>query len=143
MNVRSFYSDFDLRSTDVTKKPYHLDHPINAVLGRRRKIRCTYAPTRPGICNECHARGSSCIDQEHAPLRPEAAKLRIGDQSYSLRERVAALEHTVSKLVKQMDESDKGRSKEAASWSYTESPTDSIDRGRYYRISRSSLGCLT
>ncbi|EZF35925.1 hypothetical protein H101_00557 [Trichophyton interdigitale H6] len=95
---------------------------------RRRKIRCTYAPTRPGICNECHARGSSCIDQEHAPLRPEAAKLRIGDQSYSLRERVAALEHTVSKLVKQMDESDKGRSKETASWSYMESPTDSIDR---------------
>ncbi|EFR00359.1 hypothetical protein MGYG_03361 [Nannizzia gypsea CBS 118893] len=95
---------------------------------RRRKIRCTYAASRPGICNECHARGSSCIDQEHAPLRPEAAKLRIGDQSYSLRERVAALEHTVSNLVKQMDENDKSGSKEHASWSYIESPTDSIDR---------------
>ncbi|KAF3483209.1 putative C6 finger domain protein [Arthroderma uncinatum] len=95
---------------------------------RRRKIRCTYAAARPGICNECHARGSSCIDQEHAPMRAEAAKLRVGDQSYSLRERVAALEHTVSKMVRRMDESDNGISNERASWPYMGSPTESVDR---------------
>ncbi|KAK2829895.1 hypothetical protein FQN49_007154, partial [Arthroderma sp. PD_2] len=68
-------------------------------------------------------------------MRSEAAQLRVGDQSYSLRERVAALEHTVSKMVKRMDESDNGISNERGSWSYMGSPTESVDRD-----SKSGLG---
>ncbi|KAH7073053.1 hypothetical protein FB567DRAFT_401680, partial [Paraphoma chrysanthemicola] len=33
---------------------------------RRRKIRCIFQPDNPDVCSECFARGSRCVDQEHA-----------------------------------------------------------------------------
>ncbi|KAF1949362.1 hypothetical protein CC80DRAFT_376812, partial [Byssothecium circinans] len=33
---------------------------------RRRKIRCIFPNDNPDVCSECFARGSRCIDQEHA-----------------------------------------------------------------------------
>lgn len=67
-------------------------------VGRRRKVRCTYQSDRPQICNECHLRGSTCIDQEHAP-EPSPARVLSGEQNYSLRERVTQLENVVRSLL--------------------------------------------
>jgi Fungal Zn(2)-Cys(6) binuclear cluster domain len=56
---------------------------------RRRKIKCTFEPGRTAICNECHARGSTCIDQEHGDI--QSYTQQAADQSsYSLRERVSS-----------------------------------------------------
>ncbi|PGH11290.1 hypothetical protein AJ80_07189 [Polytolypa hystricis UAMH7299] len=71
---------------------------------RRRKIRCTYDTARPSLCNECYARGSTCIDQEHAPLQPIGPGSRSGEQTYSLRERVTILENTVNEILKRLDD---------------------------------------
>lgn len=60
---------------------------------RRRKIRCLYNDEHPGECTECFARGSRCIDQEHAD--PDA----IVDNRKNLRERVAKLEALIESLL--------------------------------------------
>lgn len=62
---------------------------------RRRKIRCIFSPDNPSICTECFARGSRCIDQEHADSDV------IVDHRKNLRERVARLEALVNSLVEE------------------------------------------
>ncbi|RMZ88038.1 hypothetical protein DV736_g4733, partial [Chaetothyriales sp. CBS 134916] len=65
---------------------------------RRRKIKCTFEPGRPQICNECHTRGSACIDQEHGDIQVYGQQ--TADQSsQSLRERVSALEGLVKQVL--------------------------------------------
>ncbi|KAJ5091654.1 hypothetical protein NUU61_006524 [Penicillium alfredii] len=72
--------------------------------GRRRKIRCTFDSDRPGPCNECRSRGSSCIDQEHISNGNNTMGISAPvEQPYSLRERVAHLESVVENLVKRLD----------------------------------------
>ncbi|KAJ6022636.1 hypothetical protein N7499_007951 [Penicillium canescens] len=73
---------------------------------RRRKIRCTFHPDRPGVCNECRSRGTKCIDQEHTVITPplSGSQFSQGEQPYSLRERVAQLEHLVEGLAKRIDQ---------------------------------------
>lgn len=72
----------------------------NGAKGRRRKIRCIFPPDNPNECTECFARGSRCIDQEHASADA------IVDHRKNLRERVSRLESLVDSL---MDEkSDRG-----------------------------------
>ncbi|KAJ9239155.1 hypothetical protein DTO169E5_4445 [Paecilomyces variotii] len=67
---------------------------------RRRKIRCTFDPERHNVCNECYARGSVCIDQEHGSLPPRSTG---GEQRYSLRERVAQLDTVVAGILTQLE----------------------------------------
>jgi hypothetical protein len=62
-------------------------------IGRRRKIRCIYQADNPDVCSECFARGSRCIDQEHA--NPEV----VVDHRKNLRERVSRLEALVDTLL--------------------------------------------
>ena len=65
---------------------------------RRRKIKCTFEPGRTAICNECYARGSTCIDQEHGDI--QAYTQQTAEQSsYSLRERVTQLEGLVKQVL--------------------------------------------
>jgi hypothetical protein len=66
---------------------------------RRRKIKCTFEPGRTAICNECYARGSTCIDQEHGDLQTYAQTAAPEQSSYSLRERVAQLEDLVKQVL--------------------------------------------
>ncbi|EEP78532.1 predicted protein [Uncinocarpus reesii 1704] len=73
---------------------------------RRRKIRCKFNASRPGRCDECFSRGVSCVDQENAPVESYKPHHRGTEPSYSLRERVAVLEDTVEKLVKQLGDGD-------------------------------------
>jgi hypothetical protein len=70
---------------------------------RRRKIKCTFEPGRTAICNECFARGSTCIDQEHGDLQTYTQQ--TADQSsYSLRERVTQLEGLVKQVLYRLPE---------------------------------------
>ncbi|KIV93008.1 hypothetical protein PV10_04253 [Exophiala mesophila] len=71
---------------------------------RRRKIKCNFEPGRPAVCNECYARGSTCIDQEHADV--QALNQPVSDQSssYSLRERVSQLEDLVKQVLHRLPE---------------------------------------
>ena len=62
---------------------------------RRRKIRCIFSPDNPSICTECFARGSRCVDQEHADSDV------VVDQRKNLRERVARLEMLVNSLMEE------------------------------------------
>ncbi|OCL11586.1 hypothetical protein AOQ84DRAFT_361401 [Glonium stellatum] len=62
---------------------------------RRRKIRCIFPPDNPNVCSECFARGSRCIDQEHA------ATDVIVDHRKNLRERVSRLEALVDSLLEE------------------------------------------
>ncbi|KAL9110989.1 MAG: hypothetical protein Q9227_004604 [Pyrenula ochraceoflavens] len=71
---------------------------------RRRKIKCTFEEGRPAICNECYARGSTCVDQEHGDIQPQS------DQSYSLRERVTQLEGLVKEVLNRLPEKETGGS---------------------------------
>ncbi|CAI7570618.1 unnamed protein product [Penicillium glandicola] len=77
---------------------------------RRRKIRCTFHPSRPAVCNECRSRGMKCVDQEHTVITPPSSgyqrNSQIGEQPYSLRERVAHLENLVEGLAKRLDQRD-------------------------------------
>ncbi|KAF2433302.1 hypothetical protein EJ08DRAFT_658204 [Tothia fuscella] len=70
---------------------------------RRRKIRCIFPPDNPNSCTECFARGSRCVDQEHAETDI------VVDHRKNLRERVARLEALVETLVddKTYDKSEK------------------------------------
>ncbi|RFU32840.1 hypothetical protein B7463_g3502, partial [Scytalidium lignicola] len=66
---------------------------------RRKKVRCTYEPNRPSLCNECFARGEKCVDQkEFIGSQPD---LNDGKQ-YSLRERVTYLETAVQDIFRQL-----------------------------------------
>ena len=77
---------------------------------RRRKIKCTFEPGRTSICNECFARGSTCIDQElgdsatvaHAfnTLQPQSKD----DQNSVLKERVTYLEDLVKQVLDRLPE---------------------------------------
>ncbi|KAL6708700.1 hypothetical protein ACN47E_002396 [Coniothyrium glycines] len=60
---------------------------------RRRKIRCIFQADNPDVCSECFARGSRCIDQEHAS--PDV----VVDHRKNLRERVSRLEALVDTLL--------------------------------------------
>lgn len=75
---------------------------------RRRKIKCTFETNRPAICNECYARGSTCIDQEHGEIQPPptttTATAAAAEQSYSLRERVTQLEGMVREVLNRLPE---------------------------------------
>ncbi|OQE46825.1 hypothetical protein PENCOP_c001G04936 [Penicillium coprophilum] len=77
---------------------------------RRRKIRCTFHPNRPTVCNECRSRGMKCVDQEHTVITPPLSgyqrNSKLGEQPYSLRERVAHLENLVEGLAKRLDQQD-------------------------------------
>lgn len=70
---------------------------------RRRKIKCTFEEGRTAVCNECYARGSTCIDQEHGDIQTYAQS--TGEQSsYSLRERVTQLEGLVKQVLDRLPE---------------------------------------
>ncbi|KAF1815077.1 hypothetical protein P152DRAFT_244678 [Eremomyces bilateralis CBS 781.70] len=64
---------------------------------RRRKIKCIYAENQT-VCTECFARGSKCIDQEHADTDS------IVDNRKNLRERVARLESLLDTLLTERSE---------------------------------------
>ncbi|KAF1836592.1 hypothetical protein BDW02DRAFT_493316 [Decorospora gaudefroyi] len=81
---------------------------------RRRKIRCIFQPENPDVCSECFARGSRCIDQEHA--NPEV----IVDHRKNLRERVSRLEALVDTLLE-----DKTVKSESRSQSHSAADTSS------------------
>lgn len=70
---------------------------------RRRKIKCTFEAGRPACCNECYARGSTCIDQEHGDMQTYAASTSE-QSSYSLRERVSQLEDLVKQVLHRLPE---------------------------------------
>ncbi|RMD43666.1 hypothetical protein DV735_g1477, partial [Chaetothyriales sp. CBS 134920] len=91
---------------------YHPDHHIQGPLRkkmrkgtksclecRRRKIKCTFEPGRVQICNECHARGSACIDQEHGDAPVYSSLQTAGQSPQSLRDRVATLEGLVRQVL--------------------------------------------
>jgi hypothetical protein len=66
---------------------------------RRRKIKCTFEPGRTAVCNECYARGSTCIDQEHGDLQIHAQTAASEQSTHSLRERVTQLEDLVKQVL--------------------------------------------
>ena len=72
----------------------------NLKLGRRRKIKCIYQTERNGSCNECFARGVSCVDQE------SAAEAQTLETRQSLRERVANLESLIKAIAHKVDVED-------------------------------------
>ncbi|TKA44522.1 hypothetical protein B0A49_12462, partial [Cryomyces minteri] len=67
--------------------------------GIRKKMR--KGTQNPSVCAECFARGSRCVDQEHAEVDDQSL-----DQRKNLRERVAQLEALVTRLL----DKDPGRS---------------------------------
>lgn len=86
---------------------------------RRRKIRCIFQPDNPDVCSECFARGSRCIDQEHA--NPEV----IVDHRKNLRERVSRLEALVDTLLedKTVKSESRSQSQSVADTSSPKAPT--------------------
>lgn len=70
---------------------------------RRRKIKCTFEPGRPSICNECFARGSTCIDQEHGDISSftnhSSSAASKDEQNSALKERVTYLEDLVKQVL--------------------------------------------
>jgi hypothetical protein len=91
------------------------------IIGRRRKIRCIFAPDNPDVCSECFARGSRCIDQEHA--NPEV----VVDHRKNLRERVSRLEALVDTLL-----DDKVVKSESRSQSHSQADTSSPKAATLY-----------
>ncbi|ETI24733.1 hypothetical protein G647_04103 [Cladophialophora carrionii CBS 160.54] len=79
---------------------------------RRRKIKCTFEPGRPAVCNECYARGSTCIDQEHGDIQTYT-QAASEQSSYSLRERVSQLEDLVKQVLHRLPEKGASTSVEA------------------------------
>ncbi|OAL28500.1 hypothetical protein AYO20_09448 [Fonsecaea nubica] len=80
---------------------------------RRRKIKCTFEPGRPAVCNECYARGSTCIDQEHGDIHTYT-QATSEQSSYSLRERVSQLEDLVKQVLHRLPEKDGGAQGDAS-----------------------------
>lgn len=75
---------------------------------RRRKIKCTFDAGRPSICNECHTRGSTCIDQEHGDISVFNSNSTT-EQNASLKERVSYLEDLVKQVLHKMPHPDQGQ----------------------------------
>jgi Fungal Zn(2)-Cys(6) binuclear cluster domain len=76
---------------------------------RRRKIKCTFEAGRTAVCNECYARGSTCIDQEHGDIQSYVQNPPQDNASYSLRERVTQLEDLVRQVLHKLpDKTDSG-----------------------------------
>ena len=79
---------------------------------RRRKIKCTFEPGRTHICNECFARGSTCIDQEHGDVSSFAASTSTlqqkEEQNTALKERVTYLEDLVKQVLDRLPEKQAG-----------------------------------
>lgn len=79
---------------------------------RRRKIKCTFEPGRTSICNECFARGSTCIDQEHGDIpsltHSSSTSQQKDDQNSSLKERVGYLEDLVKQVLERLPEKSGG-----------------------------------
>lgn len=73
---------------------------------RRRKIKCTFDSGRPSICNECHVRGSTCIDQEHGDISVFNTNSTT-EQNASLKERVSYLEDLVKQVLHKMPQPDR------------------------------------
>jgi len=65
---------------------------------RRRKIRCIFNAENPNVCTECFARGSRCVDQEHAESDV------VVDHRKNLRERVARLESIIDTMLEEKSE---------------------------------------
>ncbi|KAF2740520.1 hypothetical protein EJ04DRAFT_212781 [Polyplosphaeria fusca] len=70
----------------------------NSSYCRRRKIRCIFPSDNPNVCSECFARGSRCVDQEHAD--PDV----VVDHRKNLRERVSRLEALIDQLLEEKSE---------------------------------------
>ncbi|EXJ92120.1 hypothetical protein A1O3_00670 [Capronia epimyces CBS 606.96] len=90
---------------------------------RRRKIKCTFEPGRPAICNECYARGSTCIDQEHGDVHAYS-QVTTDLPSYSLRERVTQLEDLVKQVLNRLPEKPSNTSSNSNSDSTSASDAD-------------------
>lgn len=77
---------------------------------RRRKIKCTFEPGRTSICNECFARGSTCIDQEHGDVssfsNTTSTLQQKEEQNTALKERVTYLEDLVKQVLDRLPEKD-------------------------------------
>lgn len=75
---------------------------------RRRKIKCTFEPGRTSICNECFARGSTCIDQEHGDVSSftnhSSSSTSKDEQNIALKERVTYLEDLVKQVLDRLPE---------------------------------------
>lgn len=75
---------------------------------RRRKIKCTFEPGRTSICNECFARGSTCIDQEHGDIssftNQSSNSTSKDEQNSALKERVTYLEDLVKQVLDRLPE---------------------------------------
>lgn len=87
---------------------------------RRRKIRCIFQPDNPDVCSECFARGSRCIDQEHA--NPEV----VVDHRKNLRERVSRLEALVDTLLEDKETKSESVSHKSAPQSIAESQSPKV-----------------
>lgn len=77
---------------------------------RRRKIKCTFEAGRPQVCNECFARGSTCIDQEHGDVHSYAPQPGADQSTYSLRERVSQLESLVRQVLHKLPDKEDSHS---------------------------------
>jgi hypothetical protein len=82
---------------------------------RRRKIKCTFEAGRPAVCNECYARGSTCIDQEHGDVTAYTQPTPEPSSSYSLRERVSQLEDLVKQVLHRLPERETNTERAASS----------------------------
>ncbi|KAF2810462.1 uncharacterized protein BDZ99DRAFT_563519 [Mytilinidion resinicola] len=91
---------------------------------RRRKIRCIFPPDNPDVCSECFARGSRCVDQEHANADV------VLDQRKNLRERVSRLEALVETLLDERGDKSpvEKQPKTAKSGNFSSDPIPSRDR---------------
>ena len=93
---------------------------------RRQKIRCTFETGRTQICNECYARGSTCIDQEHGDVTALTQQTNT-DQAYSLRERVSQLEDLVRQVLYKLPDKEDGRTSSQRSPSRTTVDTQAAE----------------
>ena len=88
--------------------------------GRRRKIKCLFQADKNGACNECYARGVSCVDQE------SAAEAQTLETRQSLRERVANLESLIKVIATKVDLDDLTTSVPAAAASVATSTEHTV-----------------
>ncbi|CAF9922629.1 MAG: hypothetical protein GOMPHAMPRED_002629 [Gomphillus americanus] len=87
---------------------------------RRRKIKCLFQADKNGACNECYARGVSCVDQE------SAAEAQTLETRQSLRERVANLESLIKVIATKVDLDDLTTSVPAAAASVATSTEHTV-----------------
>ena len=114
---------------------------------RRRKIKCTFEEGRTAVCNECYARGSTCIDQEHGDIQTYSQST-AEQSSYSLRERVTQLEGLVKQVLDRLPENGSEFSpafpiqSEPSGFSKGRSFVCLMLSGSTFHICRSSAGAL-